>query len=77
LMKLENEGRLNSENLTNDFEEKMKSLARNKINKQKLNSVEIGILNHKLQDSFKKAKHDEVIQQISDEKMRSTLSTNA
>ena len=77
LMKLENEGRLSLENLTNEFEEKMKSMARNKISKQKLNAVEIGILNHKLQDSFKKAQQDEAMQQISLEKMRSTLSTNA
>ena len=77
LMKLENEGRLSLENLTNEFEEKMKSMARNKISKQKLNAVEIGILNHKLQDSFKNAQKDEAMQQISLEKMRSTLSTNA
>lgn len=76
-IKLENEGRLNSENLTTAFETEIKATLKNKINKQKLNTTEIKILNYKLTESFNKAKGEEVQQQISDEKMRPDLTKRA
>lgn len=60
---LEKKGKLNSDDLKEEFTAKITATSRNMINKQKLNAVEIEILNYKLLESFKKAQQDEAMAQ--------------